>query len=117
MLTKHPRLIGGLSAAVLLLSLGGVNAYAADGVSPTPVQQPATAGSTPTANPAQTGMPGNPDGSCPETAPFKVSKSGIYHTPEDTNYKNTKAKRCFASGQAAEQAGYRAPKPSVKSKP
>jgi len=55
-------------------------------------------------------IPGNPDGSCPTSAPVKVSKSKIYHVPEERNYKNTKAKHCFASAQAAEQAGYRAPK-------
>lgn len=106
MLKKYLRLIGRLSATALLLSLGGISVYAADAMSPTPAQQPAAA------NSAQTGVPGNSDGSCPITAPFKVGKSGIYHSPEDPNYKNTKAKLCFASGQAAEQAGYRAPKPS-----
>ena len=121
MFLKHFRLIGGLPATLLVLSLNGLSAYAADGTPP-----PATAAS-PT-SPASTlpatvnpvppaGIPGHSDGSCPETAPFKVSKSGIYHVPADPNYKNTKAKQCFANAQAAEQAGYRAPRPSVKGKP
>lgn len=70
-----------------------------------PKLTPTTTTSAPVAD-----IPGNPDGSCPATAPVKVSKSKIYHVPEETNYKNTKAKHCFASAQAAEQAGYRAPK-------
>lgn len=69
------------------------------------VSKPATAPSAPAGD-----IAGNPDGSCPATAPVKVSKSKIYHVPEERNYKNTKAKHCFASAQAAEQAGYRAPK-------
>jgi hypothetical protein len=71
------------------------------------VPKPASA-ATPSAPVAD--IPGNPDGSCPASAPVKVSKSKIYHVPDETNYKNTKAKHCFASAQAAEQAGYRAPK-------
>lgn len=56
------------------------------------------------------GVAGNPDGSCPATSPVKVSRSKIYHVPEGRNYAKTKAKFCFESAQAAEQAGYRAPK-------
>ncbi len=70
-----------------------------------PKLAPTTTTSAPVAD-----IPGNPDGSCPAAAPVKVSKSKIYHVPEETNYKTTKAKHCFASAQAAEQAGYRAPK-------
>ena len=55
-------------------------------------------------------IPGNPDGSCPASAPVKISRSKIYHVPEERDYGKTKAKHCFASAQAAEQAGYRAPK-------
>ncbi len=122
MFLKHLRLIGGVSATLLVLFLSGLNATAADSTPPpatttspslTPPTLPAI---TPNSMP-QAGVSGNPDGSCPETAPFKVSKKGIYHAPTDPNYKNTKAKQCFASGPAAEQAGYRAPKPSVKSTP
>ena len=56
------------------------------------------------------GVAGNPDGSCPASAPVKVSRSKIYHVPEGRSYAKTKAKSCFVSAQAAEQAGYRAPK-------
>jgi methylphosphotriester-DNA--protein-cysteine methyltransferase len=60
---------------------------------------------------AAVGVPGNPDGSCPESAPIKVSRSGLYHQPSgDPNYGRTKARLCFATPQAAEQARYRAPK-------
>ena len=85
-----------------------------------PTAQPAvpmTTPALPTAKPAATptsalgaGVAANPDGSCPETAPVKISKSKIYHVPEGRNYAKTKAQQCFASAEAAEQAGYRAPK-------
>ena len=71
------------------------------------VPKPAPA-ATPSAPMAD--IPGNPDGSCPASAPVKVSRSKIYHVPEERDYGKTKAKHCFASAQAAEQAGYRAPK-------
>lgn len=55
--------------------------------------------------------PPNSDGSCPDIAPVKVSKSGIYHLPEgDPNYVQTHAVACFATAQDAQAAGYRAPK-------
>lgn len=60
--------------------------------------------------PVAAGVAGNPDGSCPASAPVKVSRSKIYHVPEGRSYAKTKAKSCFVSAQAAEQAGYRAPK-------
>lgn len=104
--------IRGLLMTVLVASFSGLGTvYAAE--------TPATGSNTPppaaTPVPATTaksaaGVPGNPDGSCPTSAPVKLSKSRIYHVPEDPNYKNTKAKRCFENAQAAEQAGYRAPK-------
>jgi hypothetical protein len=53
---------------------------------------------------------GETEGSCPSSAPVKVSRSGIYHLPGDPSYKQTKAKHCFATGEAAEAAGYRASK-------
>lgn len=56
------------------------------------------------------GVASNPDGSCPSSAPVKVSKAKIYHVPEERNYAKTKARHCFASAEAAKQAGYRAPK-------
>ncbi|AZI44117.1 HNH endonuclease [Deinococcus psychrotolerans] len=50
----------------------------------------------------------NADGSCPTTAPIKVSSAGIYHLPTgDGNYQRTKAKSCFTSASAAQSAGYR----------
>ena len=86
-----------------------------------PMSMPAAATPTPTAPKAAptaasaavtttTNIAGNPDGSCPESAPVKISKSKIYHVPEGRNYAKTKAQYCFASAEAAEQAGYRAPK-------
>lgn len=78
---------------------------------------PMTTPALPVAKPAATstsalgaGVAANPDGSCPETAPVKISKSKIYHVPEGRNYAKTKAQKCFADAEAAEQAGYRAPK-------
>ena len=85
-------------------------------VGPLPTAQPSTptSAATPvvvTPEPAAAGVPGNPDGSCPANTPIKVSRSGIYHQPTgDSNYGVTKARLCFATPQAAEQAGYRAPK-------
>ncbi|MFM8342037.1 MAG: hypothetical protein ACKN9F_07445 [Methylomonas sp.] len=49
-------------------------------------------------------------GACPDSAPIKVSKNGIYHLINDANYDRTKAKHCFDSAAAAELAGFRAPK-------
>lgn len=50
------------------------------------------------------------DGSCPASAPVKVSRSGIYHLPTgDSNYNRTRAVACFANEAAAQAAGYRAP--------
>jgi methylphosphotriester-DNA--protein-cysteine methyltransferase len=46
----------------------------------------------------------------PVLGPVKVSRSGIYHLPGDPFYNQTKAKHCFATGRAAEAAGYRASK-------
>jgi hypothetical protein len=53
---------------------------------------------------------GKAEGSCPSSAPVKVSRAGIYHLPGDPSYKQTKARHCFATGEAAEAAGYRASK-------
>ncbi len=51
----------------------------------------------------------NPDGSCPESAPIKGSRSGIYHLPQgDANYARTRAVACFATVADAQAAGYRA---------
>jgi hypothetical protein len=53
---------------------------------------------------------GKAEGSCPPSAPVKVSRSGVYHLPGDPFYNQTKAKHCFTTGGAAEAAGYRASK-------
>lgn len=71
---------------------------------------PAVSKPAPATGMASANIAGNPDGSCPASAPVKISKSKIYHVPEGRNYAKTKAKYCFASAEAAEQAGYRAPK-------
>lgn len=89
----------------LLLLAAPLLAVATDPVSP-PTGTPPPVVSPPTA----VRIPGNADGSCPATAPIKVGKSGIYHLASDPNYAATKAKACFATPQAAEQAGYRAPR-------
>ncbi|GAA4012340.1 hypothetical protein GCM10022631_25190 [Deinococcus rubellus] len=71
--------------------------------SPVPIQNTAQGSGSAT----DSALP-NTDGSCPSTAPIKVSKSGIYHLPTgDGNYQRTKAKACFASAAAAQAAGYR----------
>lgn len=46
-------------------------------------------------------------GACPESAPIKVSKNGIYHSSNDPNYKTIKARYCFDSAAMAEIAGFR----------
>ena len=74
---------------------------------PVPAATPAAV----TPEQAAADVPGNPDDSCPESAPVKVSRSSIYHRPDgDSNYGRTEAQTCFANPRAAEQAGYRAPK-------
>lgn len=110
--------IHGLLVTVLIASFSGLGTIHAAGPPATGSNTPPSAATpAPAAMPvpaatskSTAGVPGNPDGSCPTSAPVKLSKSRIYHVPEDPNYKNTKAKRCFENAQAAEQAGYRAPK-------
>lgn len=57
-------------------------------------------------------LPAQPDeaGNCPSSSPIKVSKKGIYHVLGDRDYDRTKAKNCFATPDAAQAAGFRAPK-------
>lgn len=96
----YVKYVGPLPGGAVTPATGG------SGTPPAPTVSPATV-TTPTVASA----PGNPDGSCPATAPIKVSRSGIYHSPTgDSNYARTKAQSCFATPQAAEQAGYRAPR-------
>lgn len=72
---------------------------------PSPVPVGKTAQGTATTSGAATP---NADGSCPTSAPIKVSKSGIYHLPTgDGNYNRTNAQQCFSSAAAAQAAGYR----------
>jgi hypothetical protein len=71
---------------------------------------PATAATTTAPMVSAQGIPGNPDGSCPANVPIKVSRSGIYHLPGSQFYDKTKARACFPTAQAAQAAGYRAPK-------
>jgi hypothetical protein len=56
--------------------------------------------------------PDQPDeaGNCLSSSPIKVSKNGIYHVLGDPNYERTKAKNCFSTLEAAQAAGFRAPK-------
>ncbi len=49
-------------------------------------------------------------GGCPSEAPVKVSKTGIYHIAGDPSYGRTHARHCFATPEAAQAAGFRAPK-------
>ena len=113
-----------LLATVLVASLGGFGAVhaaetgtgATGGSAPPPIKinpaptLPGPAGLKVPPSAPMADIPGNPDGSCPASAPVKISRSKIYHVPEERDYGKTKAKHCFASAQAAEQAGYRAPK-------
>lgn len=70
---------------------------------PEGVQTPTTASSA---------IANKPDeaGNCPLSSPIKVSKNGIYHSLGDPNYKRTKAKNYFPTPEAAQAAGFRAPK-------
>lgn len=68
--------------------------------------------SPPVVNPISStlGVPPNSDGSCPETAPVKVSRSGIYHVPGSAFYSRTRAVVCFDTPEHAAGAGYRPPR-------
>jgi len=53
----------------------------------------------------------NADGSCPASAPVKVSKSRIYHLPQgDGSYRRTHAQSCYSTPEAAQAAGFWAPR-------
>ena len=49
-------------------------------------------------------------GNCPLSSPIKVSKNGIYYSLAYSSYKHTKAKSCFPTLEAAQAAGFHAPK-------
>ena len=76
--------------------------------SPSPPAPTTTAASSPGAGRAQPTSPTT----CPETHPIKGNKSSsgelIYHSPGGALYERTQAEACFATGAAAEAAGYRA---------
>jgi len=72
---------------------------------------PATVPVLPAPSTSSSSAPPNADGSCPLTAPIKVSKAGIYHLPQgDGSYARTHAQSCFMTPGAAQAAGYRAPR-------
>ena len=55
-----------------------------------------------------------PDGSerpvgltCPATAPVKVSRAHVYHTPASRTYETVKPVICFTTAAAAKAAGYK----------
>jgi hypothetical protein len=85
-----------------------------DGTDPSKVTDALTtpAPASPVVNPFSStiGIPPNSDGSCPETAPVKVSRSGIYHVPGSAFYSRTRAVVCFDTAEHAAAAGYRAPR-------
>jgi hypothetical protein len=85
-----------------------------DGTDPSKVTDSFTtsAPAVPIANPVSSnlGVPPNSDGSCPDTAPVKVSRSGIYHVPGSAFYDRTRAVVCFDTPEHAAAAGYRAPR-------
>ena len=103
----YEKYVGPLPGGAVAATGGGSPPAGTAGATTPPPATPAPA----TLPAPAAGVPGHPDGSCPPNAPIKVSKSGIYHQPTgDPNYAATKARQCFATPQAAEQAGYRAPK-------
>lgn len=70
---------------------------------------PAATKTTKVDAPQLLGTSTQPDGkgNCPPSAPIKVSKKGIYHMPDDSNYGRTNAKNCFSTPEAAQAAGFR----------
>jgi hypothetical protein len=71
------------------------------------------AGSDDAGTPSAPASQARPDaaGGCPDAAPIKGNaNSMIYHTPGSRSYARTKAEACFATTEAAEAAGYRAPR-------
>ncbi len=72
--------------------------------SATPETEPSTAAAS------ATEVSPNPAGGCPSDAPVKVSKNGVYHVAGDPNYDRTHARHCFVTPEAAQAAGFRAPK-------
>ena len=78
-----------------------------------PSQQAAAPKSTPEPSPTSDSgsSPPLPSGECPSEFPIKGNgSSGIYHPPGAQSYDKTNAEACFATEQAAQNAGYRAAK-------
>ena len=75
-------------------------------------QSETTAVEQPLATTTQDTIVDQPDnaGDCPLSSPIKGSRNNIYHIVGDPNYKSTKAKSCFSTQEAAQAAGFRAPK-------
>ncbi len=60
------------------------------------------------AAPDQSWVASDAEGACPLTHPIKAKESsGIYHVEDGRMYARTKADRCYATAEAAEQDGYR----------
>src|SRR5262245_2993616 len=72
----------------------------------------AASSASPTATSSETGSgpPAPIEGSCPASAPIKATKTGLYHLPGDPYYARSHAVQCFATPQAAQAAGFRAPR-------
>ncbi|GAA4020187.1 hypothetical protein GCM10022631_37270 [Deinococcus rubellus] len=104
--TAYVKYVGPLPGGAQPLTPGGAPTTHVPALpTPSPVPVGKTAQGTGTISGAATP---NADGSCPSSAPIKVSKSGIYHLPTgDGNYNRTHAQQCFSDAAAAQAAGYR----------
>ena len=68
----------------------------------TPAVVPSTSGA------AAGSTPPSADGTCPDSAPVKVSRAGIFHLPQgDGSYTKTHATACFPDARSAAAAGFR----------
>ncbi len=105
-----------------LLALGvgaAVSWWRNQATTPTPASPPqwpdlparvteADPASAPAPAPAATWLPGNDDGSAPDSHPVKVKESsGIFHVPGGRFYDRTRPDRCYPTAVAAEADGYR----------
>ncbi|WP_189093547.1 sunset domain-containing protein [Deinococcus ruber] len=93
----YVKYVGPLPGGVSPVSSGTVSTPAPTAVQQIPAQPPTSASVAPLA-----------DGSCPPSAPVKLSKAGIYHLPTgDSNYGRTHATQCFTDAASAAAAGFR----------
>ena len=61
-----------------------------------------------TPGPAAGSTPPSADGSCPDSAPIKISRAGVFHLPQgDGSYSKTHATACFPDARSAAAAGFR----------